>query len=40
VFTNDTAKLGQQLGSEITKSSALDIGQAPAMAIGQGLGIV
>jgi ATP-dependent exoDNAse (exonuclease V) alpha subunit len=40
VFTNDTAKLGQQLGSEITKSSALEIGQAPAIAIGQGLGIV
>ena len=26
IFTNDAAKLGQQLGSEITKSSALEIG--------------
>jgi ATP-dependent exoDNAse (exonuclease V) alpha subunit len=40
IFTNDAAKLGQQLGSEITKSSALEIGQAPAIGIGQGLGIV
>jgi len=27
VFTNDAAKLGQQLGSEITKTSALGISQ-------------
>ena len=39
IFTNDAAKLGQQLGSEITKSSALEIGQASAIGIGQGLGI-
>jgi conjugative relaxase-like TrwC/TraI family protein len=40
IFTNDAAKLGQQLGSEITKSSALEIGKEPAIGIGQGLGIV
>jgi conjugative relaxase-like TrwC/TraI family protein len=39
IFTNDAAKLGQQLGSEITKSSALEIGQAPTIGIGHGLGI-
>ena len=40
IFTNDAAKLGQQLGSEITKSSALEIDQTPPIGIGQGLGIV
>jgi len=40
IFTNDAAKLEQKLGSEITKSSALEIGQAPPIGIGQGLGIV
>ena len=40
IFTEDAAKLGQQLGSEITKSSALEFGQAPVIGIGQGLGIV
>jgi conjugative relaxase-like TrwC/TraI family protein len=42
MFTDDAAKLGQQLGSEVTKSSALDIGQTPSIGIGigQGLGIV
>jgi conjugative relaxase-like TrwC/TraI family protein len=38
VFTNDAAKLGQQLGTEITKTFALASDQA--VSIGQGLGIV
>jgi conjugative relaxase-like TrwC/TraI family protein len=37
VFTNDSAKLGQQLGTEITKTSALATDQA--ISIGQGLGM-
>ena len=41
VFTNDAAKLGQQLESEITKTSALGMGQpmptAPGFDIGIGL---
>jgi conjugative relaxase-like TrwC/TraI family protein len=36
LFTNDAAKLGKQIGSEITKTTAIEIGQAPS--IGQGLG--
>ena len=40
VFTNDTAQLSQRLGSEITKSSALEIGHSPVIGIDQGLGIV
>jgi conjugative relaxase-like TrwC/TraI family protein len=37
LFTNDAAKLGQQLGTEITKTSALATDQA--VSIGQGLGM-
>jgi conjugative relaxase-like TrwC/TraI family protein len=37
IFTNDATKLSQQLGVEINKSSALEIGQPTAM--GQGFGI-
>jgi hypothetical protein len=28
IFTNDAAKLGQRLGPEVSKTSALEIGQA------------
>jgi conjugative relaxase-like TrwC/TraI family protein len=38
VFTDDATKLVQQLGSEICKTSALDVTQAPAH--GQGIGLV
>jgi conjugative relaxase-like TrwC/TraI family protein len=37
IFTNDSSKLGQQLGAEISKTSALEINQSAA--IGQGLGM-
>jgi conjugative relaxase-like TrwC/TraI family protein len=37
VFTNDATKLGQQLGAEISKTSALEIGQSAT--VGQGLGM-
>ena len=37
IFTNDAAKLRQQLGTEITKTSALEISQSPS--VDQGLGI-
>jgi type IV secretory pathway VirB2 component (pilin) len=35
VFTNDTPKLGQRLGTEISKSSAVELTQTPS--IGQDL---
>jgi conjugative relaxase-like TrwC/TraI family protein len=31
IFTNDAGKLGQQLGAEVSKTSALDIHQVPPM---------
>jgi conjugative relaxase-like TrwC/TraI family protein len=37
IFTNDAAKLGQQLGTESSKTSALEIGQATF--VSQGLGV-
>jgi ATP-dependent exoDNAse (exonuclease V) alpha subunit len=37
IFTNDSSKLGQQLGTEITKTSALASDQT--VSIGQGLGM-
>jgi ATP-dependent exoDNAse (exonuclease V) alpha subunit len=37
LFTNDAGRLAQQLGTSITKTSALEIGQVAS--IGQGLGI-
>ncbi len=37
VFTNDAAKLGQQLGTEITKTSAIELAETPS--IGQSLGM-
>jgi conjugative relaxase-like TrwC/TraI family protein len=40
VFTNNAKELSQQLGAEISKTSALEIGQAPAIGIDQGLGVV
>jgi ATP-dependent exoDNAse (exonuclease V) alpha subunit len=38
VFTDDATKLGQQLGSEISKTSALHVAQAPIH--GHGIGLV
>jgi ATP-dependent exoDNAse (exonuclease V) alpha subunit len=40
VFTNDAAKLGQQLGSEITKTSALEIAQNISFAMEHAVGLV
>jgi ATP-dependent exoDNAse (exonuclease V) alpha subunit len=37
VFTNDAAKLGQHLGAEITKTSAIELAQTPS--ISQSLGM-
>ncbi len=37
IFTNDAAKLGQQLGTEITKSAALEL--APNQSVDRGLGL-
>jgi conjugative relaxase-like TrwC/TraI family protein len=37
VFTNDSAKLGQQLSTEVSKNSALDITQAPSRPSGLGI---
>jgi ATP-dependent exoDNAse (exonuclease V) alpha subunit len=39
VFTNDTAKLGQQLGAENSKTSALEIGQSMPTSAGFEIGI-
>jgi ATP-dependent exoDNAse (exonuclease V) alpha subunit len=39
LFTDDAAKLGQQLGAEVNKTSALEITPAPAVSQGIGLAI-
>jgi ATP-dependent exoDNAse (exonuclease V) alpha subunit len=39
VFTDDLAKLGPQLGAEVSKTSALEINQASSIAQGIGLGL-
>jgi ATP-dependent exoDNAse (exonuclease V) alpha subunit len=39
LFTNDIAKLGPQLGAEVSKTSALDINQASSVEQGMGMGI-
>jgi len=39
LFTNDTAKLGQQLGAEISKTSALEVGQTSSAALGINVGM-
>jgi len=39
LFTNDMAKLGPQLGADISKTSALEINQASSIAQGIGLGL-
>jgi hypothetical protein len=39
LFTDDLAKLGPQLGAEVSKTSALEINQASSIAQGIGLGI-
>ena len=39
LFTNDMAKLGPQLGADVSKTSALEINQAPSVARGIGLGV-
>jgi ATP-dependent exoDNAse (exonuclease V) alpha subunit len=39
IFTDDTAKLGPQLGTEVSKTSAMEINQASSIAQGIGLGL-
>lgn len=39
VFTDDVAKLGPQLGADVSKTSALEIDQASSIAQGIGLGL-
>jgi hypothetical protein len=39
LFTDDLAKLGAQLGTEVSKTSALEIDQASSVARGIGLGL-
>ena len=39
VFTDDVAKLGPQLGADVSKTSALEINQASSIAQGIGLGL-
>ena len=39
LFTDDMAKLGPQLGAEVSKTSALEINQASSVAQGIGIGI-
>jgi len=39
LFTDDMAKLGPQLGADVSKTSALEINQASSVAQGIGLGI-
>ena len=39
VFTDDVAKLVPQLGADVSKTSALEINQAPSIAQGIGLGL-
>jgi hypothetical protein len=39
LFTDDIAKLGPQLGAEVSKTSALEINQGPSVPHGIGLGL-
>jgi hypothetical protein len=39
LFTDDLAKLGPQLGAEVSKTSALEISQPSSIAQGIGLGL-
>jgi conjugative relaxase-like TrwC/TraI family protein len=39
LFTDDIAKLGPQLGSEVSKTSAVEISQTPSVARGIGIGL-
>jgi hypothetical protein len=39
LFTDDMAKLGPQLGADVSKTSALEINQGPSIAQGIGLGL-
>jgi hypothetical protein len=39
IFTNDITRLGQQLGSEVSKTSALGLNQNVSPARGQGIGL-
>src|SRR6266849_10719842 len=39
LFTDDMAKLGPQLGADVSKTSALEINQASSIAQGIGLGL-
>jgi len=39
LFTDDMTKLGPQLSSDVSKTSALELNQAPSIAQGVGIGI-
>ena len=39
LFTDDMAKLGPQLGADVSKTSALEINQASSVALGIGIGL-
>ncbi len=39
LFTDDIAKLGPHLGADVSKTSALEIGQAPSIVQGIGIGL-
>jgi len=39
LFTDDMAKLAPQLGADVSKTSALEIGQASSVAQGIGIGL-
>jgi hypothetical protein len=39
LFTDNMAKLGPQLSADVSKTSALEIGQAPTVAGGIGIGL-
>jgi ATP-dependent exoDNAse (exonuclease V) alpha subunit len=39
LFTDDTAKLGPQLGADVSKTSALEINRGPPVGLGIGRGL-
>jgi ATP-dependent exoDNAse (exonuclease V) alpha subunit len=39
LFTDDMTKLAPQLGADVSKTSALEINQAPSIAVAQGMGM-
>jgi hypothetical protein len=39
LFTDDMAKLGSQLGADVSKTSALEVSEGPSVAQGMGVGL-